>query len=73
LRNSDTLHPEGDAVSGTEPVKTTQRTIEALTLLEIAYGKAESMHPNPHDQYDDLGGCWGQILSTLMSKVKGVF
>jgi hypothetical protein len=41
-------------VSGTEAVRTALRTIEALTLLVIAYGKAESMHQHPTEQYSDL-------------------
>lgn len=63
---------EPGSVSGAEAVKTARRTIEALTLLVIAYGKAESMHQEPHEQYDDLRMFWGQFLSTLMNKVKGV-
>ena len=64
---------DAGSVSGTEAVKTAQRTIEALTLLVIAYSKAESMHQNPHEQYGDLKSFWGQFLATLMTQVKGVF
>jgi hypothetical protein len=53
-------------------VRTAQRTIETLTLLLIAYGKAESMHPTPHDQYSDLRDSWGMFLDSLMTKVKDV-
>ena len=59
-------------VSGDEAVRTARRTIEALTLLLIAYGKAESMHPNPAEQYEDLKMFWGQFLATLLGKVKNV-
>ncbi len=59
-------------VSGEEAVKVARRTIEALTLLLIAYGKAESMEENPHEQYGDLRSFWGQFLDTLLSKVKNV-
>lgn len=59
-------------VSGDEAVRTARRTIEALTLLLIAYGKAESMHPNPAEQYEDLTTYWGQFLATLLGKVKNV-
>ena len=59
-------------VSGAEAVQTARRTIEAMTLLLIAYGKAESMHHNPHDQYEELVSYWGQFLSTMMNKVKNV-
>lgn len=59
-------------VSGVEAVKTARRTIEALTLLLIAYGKAESMDSNPGERYADLTLYWGQFLSTLMNKVKNI-
>jgi hypothetical protein len=59
-------------VSGDEAVKAARRTIEAMSLLLIAYGKAESMHPNPVEQYGDLTQYWGQFMSTLLNKVKNV-
>ena len=59
-------------VSGDEAVKAARRTIEALTLLLIAYGKAESMNEDPIQQYSDLKMFWGQFLDTMMTKVKGV-
>lgn len=59
-------------VSGEEAVRVARRTIEALTLLLIAYGKAESMDEDPHEQYGDLRSYWGQFLDTLLGKVKNV-
>lgn len=59
-------------VSGDEAVRTAKRTIEALTLLLLAYGKAESMHENPHEHYLDLRAFWGQFLDSLLGKVKDV-
>jgi DNA topoisomerase VI subunit B len=59
-------------VSGDEAVTAARRTIEALTLLLISYGKAESMHSNPVEQYGDLTQFWGQFLSTMLNKVKNV-
>ncbi len=59
-------------ISGSEANKVARRTIEALTLLVIAYGKAESMHESPRDQYGDLRSYWGQFLNSLLGKVKGV-
>lgn len=59
-------------VSGDEAVKTARRTIEAMTLMLIAYGKAESMDINPTEKYEDLVMYWGQFLSTMMGKVKNV-
>jgi hypothetical protein len=61
-----------DSISNEEVISTCKRTIEALTLLLIAYGKAESMEENPDDKYRDLTGYWGQFLNTLLSKVKNV-
>jgi hypothetical protein len=63
---------DAGTVSGEEAVKTARRTIEALTLLLISYGKAESMHPTPTDQYADLTQFWGQFLATMLHKVKNV-
>lgn len=59
-------------VSGADAVKIARRTVEVLSLLIIAYGKAESMHNTPHEQYTDLRNYWGQFLTTLMTKVKNV-
>lgn len=59
-------------ISGDEAVRTARRTREALTLLLIAYGKAESMHETPREQYGDLRMYWGQFLDSLMGKVKDV-
>jgi hypothetical protein len=61
-----------DNISKDEVIATCKRTIEALTLLLIAYGKAESMDEKPDDKYRDLTGYWGQFLNTLMTKVKNV-
>lgn len=55
-----------------EVIASCKRTIEALTLLLIAYGKAESMDENPEEKYRDLTGHWGQFLETLMGRVKDV-
>ena len=63
---------DAGTVSGDEAVKAARRTIEAMTLLLIAYGKAESMHPNPVEQYGELTDFWGQFLATLLTKVKNV-
>jgi hypothetical protein len=59
-------------ISGSDANKVARRTIEALTLLVIAYGKAESMHEDPREQYGDLRSYWGQFLNSLLGKVKNV-
>lgn len=59
-------------VSGDEAVRAARRTIEALTLLIIAYGKAESMDENPRERYGDLRNYWGMFSDSLMGKIKDV-
>lgn len=59
-------------VSGEQAVNTARRTIEALSLLIVAYGKAESMDGNPNEHFGDLRMFWGQFLDTLLGKVKDV-
>lgn len=59
-------------VAGADAVKIARRTQEALTLMVVAYAKAESMHEDPHDQYGDLRSYWGQFLDSLLGKVKNV-
>ena len=61
-----------EVVSVEAATSAARRTIEALTLLLIAYGKAESMHEHPHEQYGDLRTFWGQFLDTMMGKIKNV-
>jgi hypothetical protein len=56
-----------------EAVKASKRTLEALELLLIAFGKAQSMDEDPQDRYGDLTMFWGQFLNTLMGKVKGLY
>ncbi|KQQ82781.1 ATP-binding protein [Arthrobacter sp. Leaf137] len=63
---------EPGARHSSESVHTARRTIEALTLLLISYGKAESMHENPNEQYGELRDYWGMFLDSMMSKVKDV-
>jgi len=68
----DIAQADPGTVTGDQAVKISRRTIEALTLLILAYGKAESMNVNPDEAYRDLTGYWGQFLHTLMGKVKDV-
>ncbi len=68
----DIAQSDPGTVTGDQAVKISRRTIEALTLLILAYGKAESMNVNPDEAYRDLTGYWGQFLHTLMGKVKDV-
>ncbi|MGO4876557.1 ATP-binding protein [Pedobacter psychrotolerans] len=59
-------------VTAEEAVVACKRTIEALTLLLISYGKAESMEEDPDGKYRDLTNFWGTYLNTMMGKVKNV-
>ena len=68
----DIAEADPGAITGDMAVKVARRTVEALTLLLIAYGKAESMDDNPDERYRDLTGYWGMFLGTLMGKVKDV-
>jgi hypothetical protein len=61
-------------VEGTADEATTRaasRAVEALSLMIVAYGKAQSMDSDPN-RYEDLTSYWGQFIDTLMGKVKGV-
>lgn len=60
------------SVTVEEAVKASKRTIEALELLVIAFGKAQSMDENPDERYLDLTTYWGQFLDTLMGRIKGL-
>ena len=55
-----------------EALRTARRTVEALSLLVVAYAKAESMDDTPHEKYGDLRQFWGQFLDTLLGKVTNV-
>lgn len=68
----DIASQDPGTVSGDQAVRAARRTLEALSLLVVAYGKAESMHENPRDTYTDLRNYWGQFLDTLLGKVKDV-
>lgn len=49
-----------------------RRGVEAIALMLIAYGKAESMDESPHERYSELRSYWGMFLDSLMGKVKDV-
>ncbi len=60
------------SISEDEAKKAARRSIEAITLLIIAYGKAESMDDNPRERYSELRSYWGKFADSLMGKVKDV-
>lgn len=59
-------------VTGDDAVTIARRAAEAITLLLIAYAKAESMHESPDEQYNELRGWWGNFANYLLGKVKDV-
>jgi hypothetical protein len=61
-----------DTVIGEDAVSAARRAAEAITLLFIAYAKAESMHESPDEQYNELRGWWGNFTNDYLGKVKDV-
>ena len=59
-------------VLGEDAVGTARRAAEAITLLIIAYAKAESMHDDRETAYNELRTWWGNFTNTLLGKVKDV-
>jgi hypothetical protein len=70
LRSLAQSDPE--TVTGEDSVQVARRAAEAVTLLFIAYAKAESMHEDPDEQYNELRGWWGNFANYLLGKVKDV-
>ena len=68
---SDIAGAPAGSVSGDEATRTARRTKEALTLLVIAYAKAESMDVDPA-KFMELRDDWGKYLRSLMGKIKDV-
>ncbi|NQZ07001.1 MAG: ATP-binding protein [Algicola sp.] len=61
---------EGD-VSGADAVYAARRAVEGLTLMVIAFAKAQAMDEDP-EKYEDLTAYWGQFTDTLLGKVKDI-
>jgi len=49
-----------------------RRAIEAVTLLLMAYAKAETMVVDPDETYGDLRTWWGKYTDRFMAKIKDV-
>ncbi len=58
-------------VSGADAVHAAHRAVEGLTLMVVAFAKAQAMDRNP-DQYEDLTAYWGQFTDTLLGKIKDI-
>jgi len=63
---------EGAVSASADPVTIARRAAEAVTLLLVAYAKAESMNDNPVETYGDLRQWWGNFADRFMSKIKDV-
>ncbi|MYW59401.1 MULTISPECIES: ATP-binding protein [unclassified Streptomyces] len=62
----------GSSGTGPDASVTARRAIEAITLLLVAYAKAESMHETPVDQYKELRKWWGSFTEQYLTKIKDV-
>ncbi|MGW1890131.1 ATP-binding protein [Streptomyces sp. NPDC002004] len=51
---------------------TAKRALEAITLLIVAYAKAETQHATPDTQYAELRKHWGSFTQLYMDKIKDV-
>ena len=61
-----------DTDQGSSQRATARRAIEAITLLLVAYAKAEAQNEHPNDQYGELRTWWGIFTERFMSKIKDV-
>ncbi|MEU2448993.1 ATP-binding protein [Streptomyces sp. NPDC012765] len=66
------LSKEENTGTGPNASATARRAVEAITLLLVAYAKAESMHETPVDQYKELRKWWGSFTEQYLSKIKDV-
>ncbi|MBE4487444.1 hypothetical protein HJZ14_09715 [Vibrio parahaemolyticus] len=62
---------EGE-VSGADAVQTAKQALNGLTLMLVAFAKAQAMDEDP-EKYEDLTQYWGQFMDTLLSKVKSTY
>lgn len=61
-----------NGVQDTHTADVARRAVEAVTLLLVAYSKAETMQEHPDDVYSDLRSWWGKYTDRFMSKIKDV-
>ncbi|EST26974.1 ATP-binding protein [Streptomyces roseochromogenus] len=66
------LAKAGKTSTGPDASATARRAIEAITLLLVAYAKAESMHETPIAQYKELRKWWGSFTEQYLTKIKDV-
>ncbi|MDX2765877.1 ATP-binding protein [Streptomyces europaeiscabiei] len=58
--------------SSSQAPATAHRAMQAITLLLVAYAKAESMHETPVDQYKELRKWWGTFTDQYLTKIDHV-
>ena len=61
-----------DSLTKKQRKRSSRRALEAITLLVVAYAKAESMDESPEERFGQLRSDWGQFLHTMMRKVENV-
>lgn len=62
----------GESESVKDVPTTARRAVEAVTLLLVAYAKAESMSDEPTENYGELRQWWGNFTDKFLAKIKDV-
>ncbi|MGW4624537.1 ATP-binding protein [Streptomyces rubiginosohelvolus] len=66
------LADESSQSGNTRAASTARRAVEAITLLLVAYAKAESQHENPNEEFAELRTWWGMFADRYLSRIKDV-
>lgn len=62
----------GESTSVKDVPAAARRAVEAVTLLLVAYAKAESMSDEPTESYGELRQWWGNFTDKFLAKIKDV-
>jgi hypothetical protein len=62
----------GESTSVRDVPAAATRAVEAVTLLLVAYAKAESMSDEPTESYGELRQWWGNFTDKFLAKIKDV-
>ncbi|RLK59601.1 histidine kinase/DNA gyrase B/HSP90-like ATPase [Actinokineospora cianjurensis] len=63
---------KGEPASVKDGTAAARRAVEAMTLLIVAYARAESMCDDPNGTYGDLRQWWGSFTDKFLAKIKDV-
>ncbi|TDV36687.1 ATP-binding protein [Actinophytocola oryzae] len=63
---------KGESVSAKDGTAAARRAVEALTLLIVAYARAETMCDDPNESYGELRQWWGSFTDKFLAKIKDV-